>query len=297
MPSAVPSRSAAHPRLGVALLVLALGSAARIAPAGAGDPPPPPAAVRGTVVHARDGRPVAYASVADTVSRIGAVTDAEGRFLLAGLTAGPVSLRVSAPGSAPLMETFELAPGDTAQRAYRLAFAENWRFLELRDSLSARGQWPPTLEPALLRSMRDALDVRVYRLDPSRPRRDAPPAPADRVGPWPIAGEVRAPERAVVHALLETLRDPDLYLPNLEGVTKLCGFAPEVAVRFNNTGVTSEVLLCYACGEFEVWSAGRLRQAGDFERREAELAGFARRMFPDDRAFRKRGGRDRRASR
>ena len=259
---------------------------------------PPPAAIAGTVVRDTDGAPVPYATVADTARRAGAITDERGRFLLVGLPPGRVTIRVRVLGSPPLVETIDLAPGDTARRTYRLAFPVHERLLYVRDSLTARGAWPPTLDPDLHQHMREALDVRVFRLDPEHPVLDAPPDPKQRIGPWPIVGEADRPTRPAVAELIETLRDSELYRSNVEGAVKVCGgFSPGIDVRFTSLGVPVDVLLCYACGEFSIWHGGHARQSGDFESRGPDFVRFAKRMFPRDPAIKKLGVKAKKRSR
>ena len=273
------------PILPAACLLLAVGAT----PARAGDPPPP-AAIVGTVVRAEDGGPLAYANVFESTRRFGAVTDERGAFRLVGLPPGRHTIRVQSLGSPPLEETLDLAPGDTLRRTYRLATPPRERFLQIRDSLAAAGRWPPTLDPELHAHMREALDVRVFRLDPEHPVLDAPPDPQRRIGPWPIVAETAPPERPVVAELIETLRIPDLYLSDLQGEKKVCGgFSPGIDVRFTSLGVPVDVLLCYACGEFAILRDGKARQSGDFMGHGAAFVRFAQRAFPRDKAFKKLG--------
>lgn len=262
------------------------------------DDPPPPGAILGTVIRDIDGAPVAFASVLETTSRIGTTTDDQGRFLLAGLAAGRVALKIQALGGPPLFETFDLAPGDTLRRTYRLAAPAHERYLHIRDSLTAGGRWPPTLDADLERHMREALNVRVFRLDPEQTVEGGEHDPERRIGPWPIVGEARAPARPLIHALIETLRRSDLYLPKIRGEQKRCGgFAPGIDVRFVSTGVAVDVLLCYGCDEFAVWRDGRGRQSGDFEGHAPDFIRFAQRVFPRDPVFRKLSAKAEPASR
>jgi len=105
-----------------AAALLAVGVAT---PATAGAQAPAGAAVRGTVVRADDGRPLPGARVrideADAPGRTAAITDSAGRFLLAGLPAGPVRL-VARWGAFP-ERTLPLAlrDGDTLHVVVRLA--------------------------------------------------------------------------------------------------------------------------------------------------------------------------------
>ena len=291
---AMRSSLALAPASGVVLLLaLLLDAPPRVVEAAN----PLPGAVAGTVLRADDGAPVPYASVSDTARRAGAITDEQGRFLIPGLPPGRVTIVVRLLGNPPLYETLDLAPGDTLRRTYRLAFPERERLLRLRDSLTATGAWPPTLEPALHQHMREALDVRVFRLDPEHPVFDAPRDPERRIGPWPIVGETGPPPRPAVKELIALLCDTELYRASVEGAVKLCGgFSPGIDVRFTNLGVPVDVLLCFNCGEFAIWRGGRLRQSGNFERRGPEFVRFAKRMFPRDPVIKKLGGKGRRRS-
>ena len=281
-----------------ALLGLGLVVAAATGTSWAGDPPPP-GAILGTVVREADGAPVAYANVLVVGTTLGAITDELGGFAITGITAGRMTVRIQALGGPPLTEDIDLAPGDTLRRTYRLALPARDRFLEVRDSLTALGQWPPTLDRALDAHMRESIDVRVFRLDPDHPVHDAPPDPEHRIGPWPIVRESDRPERALVDGLLETLRRSELYIPRIKGEVKVCagGFAPGIDVRFVSTGVAVDVLLCYRCGEFSIWRDGKGRQAGDFMGYGGEFVRFAQRMFPRDKALKKLSARDESAAR
>ena len=285
--------SSGPPAAAVVCLGLLLAAGPRVA---RGDGPPP-AAVAGIVVRDTDGAPVPYATVADTARRAGAITDEQGRFLLVGLPPGRATIRVRVLGSPPLVETLDLAPGDTVRRTYRLAFPAHERLLHVRDSLTARGAWPPTLDPALHQHMREALDVRVFRLDPDHPVFDAPPEPEQRIGPWPLVGEADRPERSTIAGLIETLRDSELYRSDIEGAVKVCGgFSPGIDVRFTSLGVPVDLLLCFTCGEFAIWRADQPRQAGDFERRGPDFVRFAKQMFPRDPAIKKLGTKGKKRS-
>jgi len=237
--------------------LLALGLLTLAAPGAGARKPAPTGTLVGTVSWAADAAPVAYAVVVDTMSHRGSTTDRRGRFRITGLPAGRLDLRIRALGAPPLADTVHLAPGDTVRRAYRIPGSSRWNYLQVRDSLTALGRWPPTLDPELDLHMREALDVRVFRLDPDHPEPEAPANRERRVGPWPILAEVDPPARTDVAALLETLRRPELYRADVEGAVKRCsGFSPDLDVRFTNTGVPVDVLLCYACGEFAIWSDG-----------------------------------------
>ena len=292
MRSRTPFVSPIRPVLWLALLFVAGSGAARAAE------PPATGTIVGTVVLAGDGAPVRFANVVETTTRTATTTDERGRFLLTGLPPGRLALRIQALGGPPLVEALELAPGDTARRIYRLAAPAHQRYLEIRDSLAARGQWPPALEPALQAHMREALDVRVFRLDPEHPVFEAAPDPERRIGPWPIVGETGAPAPPIVEELIETLRRSELYLSDIQGARKLCGgFSPAIDVRFTSDGVPVDLLLCYTCGEFSIWRAGRGLQTGDFESRESFFVRFAKRMFPRDPVIKRLGTRARRRSR
>jgi hypothetical protein len=276
-------------RLALVCLGLLLGAGPGASRA---DDPPPPGAILGTVLRDIDGAPVAFANVLETTRRIGTTTDDQGRFLLGGLPAGRVALKIQALGGPPLFETFDLAPGDTLRRTYRLAAPAHERYLHVRDSLTAEGRWPPTLDADLDRHMREALDVRVFRLDPERAIEGGKADPERRIGPWPIVGEARPPARPLTDALIETLRHSELYIPKIRGEKKLCGgFSPGIDVRFVSTGVAVDVLLCYRCGEFAIWRDGKGRQSGDFMGYGAEFVRFAQRVFPRDKEIKKLSAR------
>jgi hypothetical protein len=147
------------------------------------------------------------------------------------------------------------------------------------------------LDARLEARMREAHDVRIFRLDPAR-YRDAPPVDTLHfIGGWPIVGEVRRP-RPCVDSLLPVLRRPDLYYANAAGYIKPCGgFEPGLAVRYTGTGPATDLLLCYKCGEFVIRSRDGLVQSGDFEDQGAAFVRFARAAFPLDPAIQALGRR------
>ncbi|HKQ56495.1 MAG TPA: carboxypeptidase-like regulatory domain-containing protein [Candidatus Eisenbacteria bacterium] len=259
-----------------------------IAASGLADDPAKVAVILGTVVREADGEAIQYANVIVSGTKIGTQTDERGRFRL-DVPTGSITLRIAQIGSPPLTVPLTLAAGDTLRPTYRMTSPPHDRFAQIRDSLSARGLWPPTLDPELRQHMREALDVRVFRLDPDHPVFDQPPDREKRIGPWPIVGEAPEPDRALMDELTETLRESGLYLPRIRGEIKLCGgFAPGVDVRFTSTGVPVDVLLCFKCGEFSVWRDGKPRQSGDFGG-QAVFARVAQQSFPKDPAFKKLG--------
>jgi len=248
---------------------------------------PAEAVLEGTVVRAVDDAPMRFANVIVVSSRRGTMTDELGRFRLS-LPPGPVILRILPLGYIPLTDSLNVVPGDTIRKIFRVLAPHDETFLRIRDSLSARGLWPPTLDPGLDARMQEAPNVRVLRLDPEHPVFNAPPDLERRIGPWPIIGEARPPERGVIQELIETLRHSDLYMPKIHGAQKLCeGFSPGVDVRFVNAGARIDLLLCYKCDEFSIWDGSKGRQSGDFDSQAGAFIRFAKLMFPSDSAIQK----------
>jgi hypothetical protein len=258
---------------------LMIAAAVAIAP-----PPSKPAVVvlEGTVLRAVDDSPVAFANVVVVSTRWGTATDELGRFRLS-LPPGPIVLRIQGLGDPPFTDSLHAVLGDTMRKMFRVPSPRHERFLRIRDSLTARGLWPPTLDPAIDARMREAPNVRVLRLDGENPSFDRPPDLEHRIGPWPIIGEARPPGRLVIQGLIETLHHSDLYMLNIQGSKKLCsgGFSPGVDVHFTDAVAPIDLLICYKCGEFSIW-AGTVRQGGDFESQAGALIRFAKRMFPRD---------------
>jgi hypothetical protein len=176
--------------------------------------------------------------------------------------------------------------GETLEVQYRF---QDVRFAEKLDSLSARGLWPPRVDSELYRRIEQAGRVHVFRLDPVRWVFPAPTNDSARfVGPWPIVREGPRPAAAWRRLVLETLAHPELYEAKLLGAVKPCagGFRPGVAARFVGDSVTTELAICYHCGEFSMRSSDGLRQAGDFVGEGAAFVRLAREIFPDDSVLR-----------
>ena len=231
----------------------------------------------GKVLTAR-GVPVAFANVIILGTRVGAVTDEVGAFVLKGLPPGQIQIRLKAPGSLDYIEALSLTPGDTLRREFRIP--PN-RYQELQDSLSALGEWPPRVAPDLLEHMRNASMIRVFRLDPDRPVFGAPLDPEHRMGPWPIVGEAHPPSRGVLDKLIDALGASPTRLGVLGEPKKVCGgFSPGIDVRFIRDGVPVDVLLCYRCDEFSLFRDGHYAQSGDFG--SQGFVEFAIRTFPRD---------------
>lgn len=274
-----------HRKLQVAALaaplVVLMGACASISKVTAANPTP--ATVWGRLVRANDGTPVTFANILVVGTRIGTLSDETGAFRLSGLPAGRVVLRIQALGDPALLDTLDLAHGDSLERLVRLRSPREEHFLHIRDSLTARGHWPPSLDSTLEARMRGAQVIQVFRLDPDR---DWPPSrdTLRHVSGWPIVGRVPHPSREGLDSLLLVFRKSDLYLPGMRGAKKMClgGFQPGIAVRYLGTSPTTELLLCYKCGEFLIQSRDGPRQGGDFESGDSVFVWFAKAMFPND---------------
>jgi len=222
-----------------------------------------------------------HAKVIALGHRLGAMTDSTGAYVIAGVPAIRIELKVEAIGFEPMVSLVDVVAGQTVRKDFWLT--PKWsRYDEVKDSLEALGQWPPRLDPGLLEHMRAATDVRVFRLDPDKAAHDMPPDPAHRIGPWPIVGEAPRPSRSAVTKLVDALGVSPFKLPRMEGSPiKPCeGFSPGIDVRFTHAGVPVDVLLCYRCGEISIWRGGKGVQAGDFS--DARFVDFAKRAFPND---------------
>ena len=182
-------------------------------------------------------------------------------------------------------DTVHVVAGDTLRRTTRVPSPGHERFLAIRDSLRARGRWPPSLDSTLHVRMRDAQAVRVFRLDPET-QSSAPDDTIHYIRYWRIEGEVKRPSRAVIDSLLPTFMRSELYMLGIEGDMKKCGgFQPGIAVRYAGTGPTTDLLLCYKCDEFWIESRDGVRQTGDFEGEQPAFVRFAKALFPDDAAI------------
>jgi hypothetical protein len=88
-------------------LCLALLAGARLA----AQDSPAPVTLRGTVLDARTGEPIAKALVSIRSARLEAVTDSSGRFTFVGVPAGPVEIAVTTVGYGVAQKTVEAGPG------------------------------------------------------------------------------------------------------------------------------------------------------------------------------------------
>ncbi len=87
--------------------------------------PFPAASVEGTVSDATTGRPLAGANVSVVGTSLGAATDADGRFVLTGVPAGTVDVRVTLVGYAPHVERgVRLNDTEASRIEVRLAAAD-----------------------------------------------------------------------------------------------------------------------------------------------------------------------------
>ena len=240
--------------------------------------------LRGIVTEWASKRPLPFANVILLGSRLGAMTDESGRFMISGIPSGTVQVMVRAIGYPALIDAFKIAAGETLQRTYNFATHQDTVMAAALDSLGWHGPWPPGLHPVLRQSMQSARRARVFRLDPWHPVSD--PAARDSnsfVGPWPIVAEARPPGRWWRRDLLELLSSPGLHWYQSAGEKKMCGgFEPRVAVRFEEGSRVTDMTICYKCAEFVIRSSDGLYQSGDFEGEGRAFVRLARRAFPRD---------------
>src|SRR4029077_16515589 len=153
-----------------------------------------------------------------------------GTFVLTGLPPGAFDIVIRGPGILDHTEVIKLTPGDTLRREFYVGPS---RYVQLHDSLSALGQWPPRVAPDLLEHMRHASSLRVFRLDPDHPVIGVPPDPQHRFGPWPIEGEAHPPDHGTGQKMQEALAASTVQLRVPGEPKKMCGgFAPGIDARF-----------------------------------------------------------------
>src|SRR5262249_37147787 len=152
-----------------------------------------------------------YANVVILGTRRGTQTDDGGHFRITAVPPGRWQLLVDAIGLPKVSEWIDVVAGDTLHRTIRIARSQEDRGVLIRDSLRTIGRWPPYLDPRLEARMREARDVRILRLDPTRYRDPPPPDTTHFLGGWPIVAEVRRP-RAAIDSLLPVFRDTALYV-------------------------------------------------------------------------------------
>ena len=263
-------------------VLLCAGSLAPALPAA----PPSNGRVVGRVLIVRaagDTVPVPHPSVVEMRSHRDAITDWTGAFALVGIPSGRVVLAIHSFGSHKILDTLDLAAGQTVRRDYLLSGP---RFEAVRDSLAALGQWPPALDPALLDHMRKAHDVRVFRLDPSYEDWTSAPDPKHRVAAWRIVNEGHRPSHHNVEQLAEAMRSRPYRLNGFEMYYDGRGaFRPDVGVRFTHDGVPVDVLLCYTCDALSIWRAGEYVQSADLK--DWRFFAFGLHAFPHDATIRK----------
>jgi hypothetical protein len=239
--------------------------------------------VEGVVLRV-DGTPVPYAQVLIVAQRKGDISDESGRFRLRDVRPGHWQIEFRSLGTPSLVDSITVAAGDTVRRTFRMARIRT-SFREGVDSVIAEDPAPPRLDARLEARMREARDVRIFRLDPTRYQYPPPADTLHWIGDWPIVSEVRRP-RPPVDSLLPVLRRPDLYCAKAAGAIKPCdGFSPGIAVRYAGAGPATDLLLCYKCGEFTIRSRDGLIQSGDFMDQGAAFVRFARAAFPLDPAI------------
>jgi len=238
--------------------------------------------VEGVVLRV-DGTPVSYAQVLIIGQRKGDLADESGRFRIREVRPGQWRIEVRSIGTPALVDSITVAAGDTVRRTFHMARIRA-SFREGVDSV-VEDRGALRLDARLDVRMREARDVRIFRLDPARYQYPPPVDTLHFIGGWPIVGEVRRP-RTSVDSLLPVLRRPDLYYAKAAGAIKACGgFQPGIAVPYSGAGPVTDLLLCYKCGEFVIRSRDGLVQAGDFEDQGAAFVRFARVAFPLDPAI------------
>lgn len=240
--------------------------------------------LRGVVTQGVSRRPLPFANVILRGPRRGTMSDEAGRFMISRIPSGTFEVTVQAIGYPPILDTLEIAVGQTLQRTYNFATHQDTVMAAALDSLGWHGPWPPGLHPVLRQSMQSVRRARVFRLDPWHPVSD--PAARDSnsfVGPWPIVAEARPPGRWWRRDLLELLSSPGIHWYQSPGEKKLCGgFEPRVAVRFEEGSRVTDMTICYKCAEFVIRSSDGLYQLGDFEGEGRAFVRLARRAFPRD---------------
>jgi hypothetical protein len=239
------------------------------------DPPPPPPPPHGRAVLA--GRvtsatgvlePLPYASVYLLRSRLGALSDERGSFRLVSLPAGLQTLCVRAIGYEPESLAVDLRDGETTAVLVRLVEHGVPRVL-----------WSPP-RAVLLRRLREATTVEVYRLDPRRWARDSHAGRCGVVMEHPVVARSRQAGVRWRGSLVALLADSSHWVRGARPVLGEC--LPLVAVRLRRGRDVTDLSLRLACGVVECAANDLPDWTGSCEAVREDLLRLFMEAFPRD---------------
>ena len=128
----------------------------------------------------------------------------------------------------------------------------------------------PILKPATVEAFR----VRSWKLRATEEQGTAENSIAD----WPILAGPIAVDLATRTELTAMLPNPGTY--EWESTTA-CKIVPGVAFRFSDAKGSTEILLCFTCGQIAVVRDGKIVAVTDLGS-SAQFLSIAKRLFPDD---------------
>jgi hypothetical protein len=136
--------------------------------------------------------------------------------------------------------------------------------------------------PKVLDAIRTSPTITARRVDQKTARdRSAaePPAPPTPPAQLIALGEPFALPDELAQKLRKTLTSGKTYL----GVPKRCPFRANVLLKFSTAGSAPvDLVLCFGCGELQVWQNEEFLAFSPFDNGYRELADFAKQAFPGD---------------
>jgi len=126
----------------------------------------------------------------------------------------------------------------------------------------------------VLAAVRSAPAVQVQRVDspdPSTYAEGERPPILELGKPFPVPAEAAAELRKILTEGRTYLAPP-----------KRCRFRANVRYLFEGTGSPVSLVLCFGCGELEVWRDGQMLAFSPFDAAYGRLLAVSQRLFPDD---------------
>lgn len=148
-----------------------------------------------------------------------------------------------------------------------LAVAQSPEMNELSASTALGGK-------AVYDAIRHASKVTVQRVDTVYPPEDNPTGPTKVID----LGEPFSVPTAQADALKDAFCSGKTYL----SPSKACRFRANVRYGFEGAGDKVTLVLCFGCGEMEVWQKGQMVSFGPFDGGYGHILKLTQALFPKD---------------
>jgi hypothetical protein len=232
------------------------------------------ATLEGTVVGT-DGVPIGLANVILLGTKDGALTDAKGRFRIAGVSPGQYQLRVLGMGYEPVTQVITV---DSVVVQH----------IKLR--LNEPGHKPlapfKPIPEDLVKALGKVDSGQSFLIDPRNPKpMYGPTAELDgsRIGPYPILRRGPDLSREDASRLAHLLRDEKSYWHPVVGEKKMCEVTYRHGLRlFGKHGDVIECAFCLTCGQVAMTlNEGAASWGADFQPIDKQVAHVFQQAFPD----------------